>query len=107
MILVHERRSVAGSWFANDGVKTVKTVKMAKSGVHGLIWLMGSQAETRRMGIRGKPVPPRTAKRPRSRARNAPESDSGQGIGVKSAALPMSFSVCLVPRSFSVSFKHK
>ena len=30
MILVHERRSVAGSWFANDGVKTVKKVKMVK-----------------------------------------------------------------------------
>jgi hypothetical protein len=39
VILVHERRSVAGSWFANDGVKTVKTVKMVKSGVHAE-WLM-------------------------------------------------------------------
>ena len=39
MILVHERRSVAGSWFANDGVKTVKMVKIVKSGVHAE-WLM-------------------------------------------------------------------
>ena len=39
VILVHERRSVAGSWFANDGVKTVKMVKIVKSGVHAE-WLM-------------------------------------------------------------------